>query len=497
MDTLTSKTLVQSHRQCARRAWLEAHPTVQPEYTVTGLSMLEQGKRVHAAARALRPAAVAIPTHLTLAEAAQVTRDALASGATTLIEATFVADGLGVRVDVLESDAHGLHIIEVKSGGDVHEDYLDDAAIQVACLKRAGHRVASVSIEHPSTARTLAHDAPAGSVLTRELVTDTVATRALRVPTWVRECAATLAGPEPRTAPGEQCAEPNPCPFAGHCGKVEKPKDPDRVAVLPSKAGKVRECVAAGIQRVSELPHGAFTHERNKLVREAIMRGAAVVREDFARRVESLPYPRAFVDFETAAPALPLHPGMRPFQPLTFQWSCHLEEATGAVPTHTEFLDASGADPRRAFVVSLLESIGDAATVLVYSSFELHRLAELAAELPDLRERIAAVCERVVDLLPLARRGYYHPAQCGSWSLKAILPTVPNAQALGLAYDAASGVADGLEAQAAYLNLIDPGFTGPKDAIRAKLLAYCGIDTAGLMHFARYVQSHADMRKAA
>ena len=496
------KSIVQSHRQCPRRAWLEADGRVQPQFSAAAEAMLEQGKTVHAAARRALIGAVTIQQHLALQEAANQTAAAIAGGARTIVEAAFVAVDVGVRVDILECDADGVHLNEVKSGSGVKDKYLDDVAIQFACLERAGVTVKSASISHPSTARTLNATGEGASVLVREDVTDTVRWRSKRVAAWLMECAETLASAEPQTAPGPQCEDPQPCPFSGHCGKLAKQTETDRVAYLPSKAGAVAECIAAGISKISELPAEAFTNARNALVRDAILRGGPVVREAFSRKLASLGYPRSFLDFETAGAAIPLHVGMRPFQPVPFQWSCHREHIAGQAPEHAWFLDTSGKDPRRDFAESLLSFIGTTGPVLVYSGFEKGRLRELATLFPDLADPLRSVIARLVDLLPLARRGYYSPSMRGSWSIKSILPTLPGAMEAGLLYDELGGVSDGMAAQAAYLQLIDLSVIGmDKDAKRAELLDYCAMDTAGLHYLCRYVESHhakelADVRSA-
>jgi len=489
--TVIDKSTLQSHRQCPRRAWLEAQGTVQPKYTPSAIAMLEQGKMVHAAARGGCPGAVTIPPELKLADAALRTATTIIAGATTIIEAAFVAGTLGVRVDILQCDSDGVHVTEVKSGSELKDKYLDDAAIQYACLTEAGFKVKSVAISHPSTARTLQEGQHPSSVLVREDVTDMVQWRSLRVIAWLTECADTLSGDEPATAPGAQCADPQPCPFSGHCGTVAKPTETDCAAYLPSKAGPVAECIEAGITTISDMPPGAFTHARNALVREAIMSGRPVVREAFARMLAALPYPRHFLDFETASFAIPQHLGMRPFEPMPFQWSCHTVTTACEAPVHSFFLDTSGADPRRGFAESVLEAVGDAGPILIFSSYEKNRLADLAALFPDLREPLAAVIARLVDLLPLARRGYYAPEQRGSWSIKAILPTLPGAKAAGVTYEGLGEVSDGMAAQAAYMRLVDPTYLGDMNATRQELLDYCAIDTGGLLYFARCVESVA------
>lgn len=85
---------------------------------------------------------------------------------------------------------------------------------------------------------------------------------------------------------------------------------------------------------------------------------------------------------------------------------------------------------------------------------------------------------RLVDLLPIAQAHYYHPDQHGSWSIKHVLP----AMAPDLSYDALDGVQDGGAASAAYVEAIDPATgAGRREKIREQLLAYCRMDTKGMI----------------
>jgi hypothetical protein len=62
-----------------------------------------------------------------------------------------------------------------------------------------------------------------------------------------------------------------------------------------------------------------------------------------------------------------------------------------------------------------------------------------------------ALNDRVVDLLPIARKYYYHPSQQGSWSIKYVLPSiVPE-----LNYFDLDGVQNGGMAMTAFIEAID------------------------------------------
>ena len=106
--------------------------------------------------------------------------------------------------------------------------------------------------------------------------------------------------------------------------------------------------------------------------------------------------------------ALPLYPGTRPWQVITFQWSDHILHENGDLE-HREFLYEGSGDPRPTFTRSLIETLGDAGSVVVYSPFENSRLRELAFAFPEHAEAIARIQSRVFDLLQTVRTHVRHP----------------------------------------------------------------------------------------
>lgn len=201
--------------------------------------------------------------------------------------------------------------------------------------------------------------------------------------------------------------------------------------------------------------------------------------------LRGLPYPRYYLDFETIQFAVPIWSGTRSYQQLPFQWSCHLESQAGKLG-HTAFLDCSGQAPMRAFAEKLIAALGDEGPIFVYSHFEKTALNQLIGMLPDLAASLAAIIDRLIDLLPLARRHYYHPQMKGSWSIKAVLPTV----APDLNYDDLDEIHDGLAAQQAYFEAINPGTneTRRQDLLR-HLDEYCKLDTLAMVRLVWFFQT--------
>jgi hypothetical protein len=102
---------------------------------------------------------------------------------------------------------------------------------------------------------------------------------------------------------------------------------------------------------------------------------------------------------------------------------------------------------------------------------------------PDLAESLRGIIGRLVDLAPVAKANYYHPDMLGSWSIKAVLPTI----APEMDYADLEGIQEGTEASAAYLEAINPATpVERKEALRGSLLKYCRHDTEAMVRLLRY-----------
>lgn len=90
-----------------------------------------------------------------------------------------------------------------------------------------------------------------------------------------------------------------------------------------------------------------------------------------------------------------------------------------------------------------------------------------------------------VDLLPVTRDHWYHRDQRGSWSIKAVLPTI----APELDY-ASLEVKDGGNAQESWLEASRPDCHPlRREALAESLKAYCARDTWAMVAVARRIAS--------
>jgi hypothetical protein len=472
-----SKSRILIHRQCPKRLWLQIH---QPKLAVEEAdttARIETGNRVGDLARSLHPDGVLIDGD-NLSKALADTASALQGKRRPLFEATFQAGGALVRADLLLPVRGGFDLVEVKSSGSVKDYHLEDAAIQAWVAGKAGLPVKRTRIAHIDTAFVYRGDGDYQGLFAHQDISDTVAACAKNIPKWIKAAQRTLAGDEPEVEPGEQCHKPFPCPFSGYCSPHQGKGYPPEI--LPKAvAAQLR---AAGYNDLRKVPLKSLSQPKHLRILRATKSGKAELDPQAGEQLRALGYPRYFMDFETIQFAVPIWPGTRPYVQEPFQWSCHIE--TRAVKNaHKAFLADGSGDPRRAFAESLIKVLKTDGPILVYHApFERDRMRYLAETYPDLAPALLAAIERIVDLLPIAREHYYHREMRGSWSLKAVLPTiVPE-----LAYDGMD-VANGGMAQAAFAEILDRQ-TKPKRraALRKALLVYCERDTWAMVEIARF-----------
>jgi hypothetical protein len=266
--------------------------------------------------------------------------------------------------------------------------------------------------------------------------------------------------------------------------------------------------------------------------------------------------PTYFLDFETSSYPIPARSGGAPFELVPFQFEGHkLPSATAALGMRERlegFLDLGQPDPRRDFLDNLKMQFGTHGVIYHWGSFErtvLNSVKQILLGAPAVgdADRLAFMDTlvgpegkgggRLVDLIPIAKAAFYHPAMNGSYSIKKVVPiawAVPEIRAAfgpghgaskdPHAYDAERDPYDGLpSAPRALVELAglfgqDVGWNGDEEggaaAIRnggmamlayhfvrmfgdtdgraweRQLRAYCGLDSAAMVMVFALMRDH-------
>ena len=478
---LLSKSRYTAGLQCLKRLYLESHDPDRATLPGAGQeSLFAAGTSAGILAQQLHPGGTLVDEdHRHHHEAVLHTSELLQDpelGA--LYEAAFTEDDIRIRADILVRSEHGMwNLVEVKSATSVKDQYIDDVAVQLHVLAHAGVQVDRASVAVINNQYVYSGGEHAVDQLFRvEDVTALAQERLVGVPARLADMRAVLAGTnEPNIDIGSHCGHPYECQFVAYCRQNEPVWPIDDLPGL--RATRIDELRSLGYRSLATLPDSVPLNLMQRRVRDAVQSQQAWIADDLAEVLGTLVYPVHFVDFETVAPWLPRWVGTRPYEAVPFQWSDHVLHADGVLE-HAEFLAEDTGDPREAFAASLIRQLDGAGSLVVYSGYERTQLTALRRSLPGLASELDTVLSIAqFDLHPVVRNGYYHPGFRGSFSLKAVLPTmVPELAYTDLAIQ--HGDVASLAFQQLWENDVNAATRGQ---IRADLLAYCERDTLAMV----------------
>lgn len=485
MRTLSKSKLI-AFRQCPKRLWLEIHrPDIRRDSSSTQ-AKYAAGHQVGAVARRIYD-----PEgrgHLIDVEAEGVpralarSRELLAS-AEPIFEAGFSAQGALAFADVLlpvrKQGSTRWRMIEVKSSTSVKDYHREDIAVQTYIAKTAGIPLDQVAIAYVDSSWVYPGGGEYQGLLQEEDLTIIAVKQAPSVKAWIRDAQTVAnAAAEPSITTGAHCFEPFECGFLSYC-RSQEPVVEFPISWLPRIQSKALKTL---IEEQSLFDMRAIPEQMLNALQQRVRRQTVSGDEYFdakgaSRALAKHKPPAYFLDFEAIQFAVPIWKDTRPYQTLPFQFSVHRIGRSGDLK-HESFLDLSGNEPSQRLATALIGACGERGPVFVYSSYEKSRLRELASRFPNLRERLIALMDRLVDLHPVVQQHYYHPSQQGSWSIKQVLPAmVPE-----LSYERLTGVREGGMAMDAYVEAINPATSPSRKAeIEQQLLEYCALDTEAMV----------------
>ena len=258
------------------------------------------------------------------------------------------------------------------------------------------------------------------------------------------------------------------------------------------------------------------------------------VSNDLKGILTNFKYPLHFIDFETYTGALPFNKGMRPYELIAFQWSCHTIKSPGYTPVHSEWISTNGDFPNFTFAESLMNQIGNGGTPLMWATHENTVLRGILKQMDIFGYTNKALSDwligitsdsdkkyiregRLVDMNALTFNNYFHPFMKGKTSIKKVLPAIWNnfpflhdvpffkeysaidfeggiidpydtLKADQSQIDEDDAVAGGTEAMRAYqrIRFDDTLDINQKNEIKRQLLEYCKLDTMAMVIIAHH-----------
>jgi predicted RecB family nuclease len=485
-----SKSKFLSGLQCHKRLYLEIK---QPELATppdpSTQAIFAMGTEIGVLAQRRFPGGILVAPgfrqrEAAIAHTARLLQDPMV---TAIFEGAFEYDGILVRVDILErmpnqdGTISAWRLIEVKSSTRVKDVHVADLAIQRYVLRGAGINVAETCLMHIDTGyRYQGGEVDLQALFALEEVSIIMEARQQQVPEQVAVMKSVLLAPQPPVIePDDRCHSPYECPFLAHC---TKDKSPRWIYRLPGAKKFVPELVRQGITTIDDIPDGTPLTMTQQRMKEHV----EWVSARLAQVLQSVVYPVHHMDFETVMLAVPRFPGMRPYQAIPVQWSNHIELESGEI-IHHEFLHTEATEPRKRWAESLIESLGEKGTIVVYSSYEEAMMRQVGEAFPEFGRAFSAIMKRLWDLHPVIKEHYYHPAFLGSYSIKSVLP----AMVPGLGYGDLR-IQEGGQAASEYYRMVFVEDDWIEQAnITEALLRYCERDTRAMVELRRVLKERA------
>ncbi|PRH81304.1 DUF2779 domain-containing protein [Arenimonas caeni] len=484
-----------AYRQCPRRLWLEVHRPDLREDSASSQARFDAGHEVGEIARRIydpQGKGALLDLDVLGVDGAIKQTKALLPTRVPIFEAGFVARRVRAFADVLlpvrRKGRTAWRMVEVKSSTSVKDYHRDDVATQALLATESGVDLAEVAVAHIDSRWTYRGRGDYSGLLVEADLSNEALDRGKEVRRWIKEAHAIVDQPkEPDVRTGRHCSTPYECGFHGYCSAREPPATVPAACLPRVQTAALRAFLDSGPAiEMADVPDGLL-NERQRRVKDVTLSGKPYFDKAGARRaLAGDGRPAYFLDFETVMFAVPRWAGKRPYQQIPFQFSLHRLSMSGALE-HTSHLDLSGEDPSRGFAEALVAACGKRGPIYVYNvGFERARIMELAQRYPALSGSLTALVTRLRDLLPVVMDHYYHPAQEGSWSIKALLPTI----AADLHYEGLDGVQDGGMAMAAYQEAIDSRCPFERrESLKAQLLRYCERDTLALVSVWTFLRS--------
>jgi len=235
-----------------------------------------------------------------------------------------------------------------------------------------------------------------------------------------------------------------------------------------------------GIKRIADIPSEFPLSSKQNLQYLATKKDRAVIdNEKIKGFLGTFEYPLYFLDYETAAGAMPPFDGSKPWQQVPFQYSLHVIGSPGGEVIHKEYLHRDKNNPVPNLVNKLTEHIGKTGSVISWNKrFEIGCNNTMGSMYPEFKEFLDDINTRMVDLAdPFFKSWFVDKDFLGSASLKYVLPVmVPE-----LSYDDLA-IQEGGSAQRLWMDAIIRGKEDiDKEELFDSLVKYCHLDTLAMV----------------
>jgi len=488
-----SKSGYISGQQCNKLLWFTSHNIKSSQEMDAGAKdRLKVGEEVGNMAKKLFPDGVEIDFNINdVNSMVEKTFEAIMSGK-PIYEATFLSEGILVRVDLMTKGDNGWNMYEVKSSSSLKKYHHEDAAFQWYTLSLNSNLTMNRAYVITINKDFLSDEfEDINSLFKLNDVTDFVKKEANNIPDRIHAFKEIInQNSVPKTEIGPHCSKPHACQYKDECwGSYGN----DSILNLYRMKSKDKfNLYSSGIKKFDQLPEDYnLSNIQEKQVQSFLKSEPIIDRNQVDDFISQINYPISYLDFETFQEAIPSYKKQKPYSQMPFQFSLHVQNEPLGELLHYEFIAPPGSDPRSRVADKLLKWIPTEGTIIAYNqSFEMNCIKSLADIDTKKSALLLELNERFIDLIIPFRKGhYYHPLFNGSFSIKNVLPALcPDDPSLR--YDKLN-ITNGGDASLIYKNFNEIN-SDDHEKVLSDLYAYCRLDTLAMVKILEHLISITD-----
>ena len=475
-----SKSKYLSGLQCPKLLWHYYNAKDEiPKPDAETQAIFDQGHEVGELAKKLYPDGIEVAKGLVDFDKVIEQTQKLISERRPLFEAAFLYKNAYARADILNpAEDDGWDIVEVKSSTEVKDINLHDLSLQWYTYQGAGLSIKRCYILHINNKYVRQGDIDPRKLFAITDVTEEVNRLRPSVERKLSDMTETIAGKTcPGVAIGTHCSTPYECSLQYKCFSFLPRHNPLTLYHLNKE--KAYTLIQQGVTDILSLGDRVALSDRQKIQVESLRSQKPYFDKNSIRAfLDTLEYPLYFIDFETIAPAIPLFDNTKPYQAVPFQFSLHIQKLPGKDTEHHGYLADGKIDPRPELLELLKKYLGTRGSIVAYqASFEKEKLNRACEAFPEYARWNEDIQNRIVDLIePFRAYHYYHYDQCGSASIKAVLPVLT-----GTGYDGMA-ISEGGMASREFLRVTfsENVTEDERKAVRKNLEDYCTLDTMAM-----------------
>jgi hypothetical protein len=488
MSFLFSKSKLQSHHQCDKKFWFEVHQPCLAQPDQIQQFNVDRGTAFGDAVRTLYQDGILVADKSSQGALEKTGHylELFAAGQkrVPLFEAAFSYNDVVIRADLLlPADNGAWELIEVKSG-QLKPHYVRDAAIQALVITKSnfGVSLSKICVGVPNTNFVYSVWKDFHGILDLIDVTSDAEVLFESIESEIEHARRTLNLPEPpETIVGEHCKKPHTCGFVYHCTNAYLTPDDDFIVPVwhlsRSPLTNIVQNLLPKTRDLAKVNGGELSTAMQLKMKEVASGKPYYLDPELQAFLTGQPFPRYFLDYETANPPLPLWIGTRPNEPIPFQFSIHVWRELDAPLEHLEFLASTNQDPRPELAQKLIEAINSPGPIFAWNGHQVEGpiTEKLCAHYPAGSVELMQIAKSCRDNDPLKRfrQWMYFPKMEGDWGLKSIARSI-----LANNPYADLSIKNGIDAMRGYNEYLQMPPGAERATLKSDLEMYCSVDTA-------------------